>query len=340
MKTTQLITVAQLSKIVPGLSAAAADNFVPFLNAAMLEQGITARGERCAFIANLAHESQHFTRWFENLNYKAPRLLVVFRKYFKNPVTAARYAGKPELIANRVYANRMGNGDEASGDGWRYRGRGPIGLTGRENYQVYGDELGIDLVSNPDLAAQPEHGFRIAARFWKRTNCDDVARGLTCNKDADRGKLTIICKRINGGLNGLEDRIELFDRAARVLGPAVSTMPGTAVPAVPPAPAPTTSTIATNGEASGDPNLPAKSDTSESNTDLLSTALNSSNAKTAATSLWSRVGKHALFSLGAVVTFIETHKTAALIILGVLLWIAYHNRKKLKAKLLEWLKQN
>ena len=154
--------------------------------------------ERLAhFLAQVEHESSSFKTLEENLNYSAKRLLVVFPKYFKDEATANKYHRKKEAIANRVYANRMGNGDEQSGDGYRFRGRGTIQLTGRENYTLFfksiGEPLQEDRVSK-DLAIQS------AGWFWDTKNI---------NEKIDRGAdVVAVTKIVNGGRNGLADRMK------------------------------------------------------------------------------------------------------------------------------------
>jgi putative chitinase len=183
------------------------DKYVDPLNAAMLEFDINTPSRQAAFIAQIAHESGQFSHIKENLNYSASGLIKTFGKYF-NAKTAQQYARAPQSIANRVYANRMGNGDFASGDGWKYRGRGLIQLTGRTNYQSCGQGLGIDLLSNPDALLDPAIACRSAAWFWK-------INGL--NELADAGKFETITRRINGGTNGLEERKFFYERAKKYL---------------------------------------------------------------------------------------------------------------------------
>lgn len=178
------------------------------LSAAMQEFGITTPVRRAAFLAQLAHESRELTAVSENLNYSAEGLLKTFPKYF-TPETAKDYAKKPQQIANIVYSNRMGNGSPASGDGWLYRGRGPIQLTGRENYRRAEAALGCALELHPDLASDPVIGARIAAWFW-------ASKGL--NEKSDKGDFVAITKTINGGTHGLTERTALWERAKRVLG--------------------------------------------------------------------------------------------------------------------------
>jgi putative chitinase len=155
-----------------------------------------------AFLAQIAHESGGFKVLEENLNYSADRLLVVFPKYF-DAHKAAACARNPERIANVVYADRMGNGDESSGDGWTFRGRGLIQLTGRHNYHRCGGALGIGLTDEPDLLTQPLYAALSAAWFW---------RDRGCNALADAGNFNGTTRRINGGLNGVFDRAEWHEK--------------------------------------------------------------------------------------------------------------------------------
>ena len=157
------------------------------------------------FLAQCAHESGNWRFKVENLNYSAAALQSVFRKYFPDEATAAQYARKPEMIANKVYASRMSNGDEASGDGWKFRGRGYIQLTGKQNYSSFDKIIEDDLLSNPDLVAE-KYPLLSAAWFWDTNNLSSLAdKGAT---DAD---VTAITKRVNGGTHGLEDRLSKFN---------------------------------------------------------------------------------------------------------------------------------
>lgn len=153
------------------------------------------------FLAQCTHESMDFSAKRENLNYSAQALLRVFRKYFTEQ-QAQQYARNPEAIANRVYANRLGNGPEESGDGWTYRGAGIFQLTGRSNYRKYGDYLNIDLENNPELACEPSISLEIACVYWDRNNL---------NKLADDNDIVNITYAINGGQHGIDDRINRFD---------------------------------------------------------------------------------------------------------------------------------
>ena len=203
-----MITDDELRRILPGLPADKRAEILPNLQAAMDEFDINTRAREAAFIAQIAHESGGLTRFVENLNYSAQRLCQVFPKRFPSLAAAKPFDRNPEKIGNSIYANRLGNGDPASGDGFRYRGRGVIQLTGRSNYREFGKTLGIDLEGDPDTAASPAVAFRTAAAFWK-------SRG--CNELADKGDFKGVTLRINGGLIGLDERMKLFNLAKSVL---------------------------------------------------------------------------------------------------------------------------
>ena len=202
------LVAKQLKSIMPDAKQANIQKYLKPLNNAMREFQISTENRQQAFIAQLAHESNRLKDSQENLNYSVEGLKKTFKKYFKTDELAKQYARKPEKIANYVYANRNGNGSEASGDGWKYRGRGLIQLTGKANYHAVGQALGINLESNPDLALIPQNSARIAAYFW-------YSKGL--NKLADQGNLKKITKIINGGLNGYDDRLALYQRAKQFI---------------------------------------------------------------------------------------------------------------------------
>ena len=154
------------------------------------------------FFGQCAHESGNFKVFSENLNYSADGLTKIFKKYFPTPTSTTGYARKPEKIANKVYANRMGNGPESSGDGWKYRGRGPIQLTGKDNYSAFAADIGRpDVVTNPDLVVS-ELAFESALWFFRKNNLLAVA-----DKGVSTTVITQITKRVNGGTHGLDDRI-------------------------------------------------------------------------------------------------------------------------------------
>ena len=165
-----------------------------------------------AFIAQCSHESGGFTALKENLNYKPATLRKLFGKYFPTDALAEEYCAKPnkqEAIANRIYASRMGNGDEASGDGYKYCGRGLIQLTGKSNYVAFADSLQITPEEASEYLATFEGAAQSACWFWENNNL---------NQWADKGDILTLTKRINGGTIGLEDRIKHYEHALHVLG--------------------------------------------------------------------------------------------------------------------------
>ena len=153
------------------------------------------------FFAQTAHESGNFKAFSENLNYSAKGLRGVFRKYFPTDALANAYARQPQKIANRVYANRMGNGPESSGDGWKFRGRGALQLTGHDNYQAFANYINRpDVMTNPDLVAG-ELCFESALWFFDRNKLWGI-----CDQGINDGAILALTKRINGGTHGLDDR--------------------------------------------------------------------------------------------------------------------------------------
>lgn len=154
------------------------------------------------FFAQTGHETGNFAVYTENLNYSAKGLRSTFPKYFPTDALAAQYERKPEKIANKVYADRMGNGPESSGDGWKYRGRGALQLTGKSNYQAFADYMKRpDIMTNPDIVAT-ELAFESAMFFFERNKLWSI-----CDKGTSDSVITELTKRINGGTNGLDDRI-------------------------------------------------------------------------------------------------------------------------------------
>ena len=186
-----------------GTPADTADKWVPWLNMTMLKYDINTLQRQAMFLAQLAHESGNFKYVNENLNYSAEALRRVFKKYFPTDDLALMYARQPEKIANRVYANRMGNGEESSGDGWKYRGRGLIQLTGKDNYAAFSLKANTNALLEPDLVAEPELAALSAGWFWD-TN------GL--NKWSDTGDVRAATRKINGGFNGLADREAKYNK--------------------------------------------------------------------------------------------------------------------------------
>lgn len=183
----------------------------PWLEAMAVElplAGIDTPHEVASFVAQVAHESNELTHLEENLNYSAERLMVVWPKRFPSHDIAQRYEHNPERLANYVYANRIGNGDEASGDGWHFHGRGPIQLTGRRNYAACGADIGEELLAVPGLLLLPLPGIRSALWFWRMMNLDEI--------DDDRD-VKAETRRINGGENGLVERQRYFNHCLRIL---------------------------------------------------------------------------------------------------------------------------
>lgn len=156
------------------------------------------------FLAQCGHESGGFRLTQENLNYSAKGLMGIFKKYFPTQALADAYARKPEKIANKVYGNRMGNGPEASGEGFKFRGRGYIQLTGKQNYTAFDAAVPDDILANPDLVST-KHALASAAWFWKKNGLNLIA-----DTGSSTEVVTKITKRVNGGTIGLADRIKHF----------------------------------------------------------------------------------------------------------------------------------
>ena len=200
-------TQEQLKEMIPRNSYVS--QWYEAISSILPEYEINTPQRVAAFLAQCAHESGGFVFLKENLNYKAPSLRKVFSKYFQDDATAIAYANKPEKIANRVYANRMGNGDESSGDGWRYCGRGLIQLTGKDNYTFFAASLDIPVEEASEYLQTFEGAVQSACFFWEQNNL---------NKWADAGDILTLTKRINGGTIGLEDRIKHYEHALHIFG--------------------------------------------------------------------------------------------------------------------------
>ncbi|MGQ0763193.1 MAG: peptidoglycan-binding protein [Acidobacteriota bacterium] len=194
-----------------GLTGKIPDAVLAQIPAAAAEFKITTNLRLAHFLAQCALESAGFTATVENLNYSAQRLLQVFPKYFKN-VDVNAYARNPQKIGSRVYANRMGNGDEASGDGFRFRGRGYIQLTGKNNYTSFTQFVGEDCVANPDIVAT-KYPLASAAFFFNSNKIWAI-----CDQGADDGTVTKVSKAVNGGTHGLAERIQNFKKFRAALG--------------------------------------------------------------------------------------------------------------------------
>jgi putative chitinase len=204
------ITQEQLKQIIPNNPYV--EHWCEALNKILPDYEIDTPERVAAFLAQCAHESGGFTALHENLNYRAATLRKVFPKYFPDDATAEQYASQPnkqELIANRVYANRMGNGDEHSGDGFRYCGRGLIQLTGKQNYTKFAESIDTPVDQIPEFLQTFEGAIQSACWFWETNNL---------NQYADSGDILTMTKRINGGTIGLEDRTKHYNHALEVFG--------------------------------------------------------------------------------------------------------------------------
>ena len=201
------LTASQLKQMVTGITHV--DHWIEAFDQLLPDYEINTPKRVAAFIAQCAHESGNFRFLKENLNYKAESLMKTFPKYFSDRDTANAYAKQPIKIANRVYANRMGNGDEASGDGYRYCGRGLIQLTGKTNYDWFAASLEISSTEASEYLETFEGAAQSACWFWESNNL---------NVEADAGDIKKMTKKINGGYIGLDDRIKHYEHALHVLG--------------------------------------------------------------------------------------------------------------------------
>lgn len=178
------------------------------LNETFTKFAIATPRQQAGFIGQCSHECGNFRILEENLNYRAETLMKLWPKRFPTLEFAKQYEKNPKKIANMVYSNRMGNRDEASGDGYRFRGRGCIQLTGHAGYYHAGKDLGVDFVKEPDLVATPKYAAMTAGWFWSTHNC---------NTFAENGEWTGLTKKINGGVIGLADRIKHIQHALEIL---------------------------------------------------------------------------------------------------------------------------
>jgi len=202
-----MITESQLAQLIP--SNEYVSDWCEQLNKFLPTYSIDTNKRCAAFISQCAHESKEFEWLHENLNYRATSLLSEWPTHFANITIANRYAHNSKMIANRVYANRLGNGDEASGDGWAFCGRGLIQLTGREIYQKFADESGKDITELAEYLQTFEGAVLGACFFWQLKKL---------NTYADEENILEVTKKINGGTNGLEDRTNRYRHCLLVLG--------------------------------------------------------------------------------------------------------------------------
>lgn len=207
------LTAAQLKQVMPGCTDA--PTWAEALNPAMAQFEIDSNERIAAFLAQIGHESGQLTRLSENLNYSAKRLVQVWPGRFPTLEKALPYERNPQKLASYVYAKRLGNGDEASEDGWNFRGRGLIQLTGRGNYRAAAAGINLPLEDQPELLEQPTAAALSAAWFWKSHGLNELADDQ--NDDNDTEDFKTITKRINGGTVGLKERLALWETAKGVL---------------------------------------------------------------------------------------------------------------------------
>lgn len=198
-----MITPEQLQKL--GISV----EWCQVLNDLLPKYDIDSPQRIASFIAQCSHESGHFQKLVENLNYGVTGLATTWPKRFTTAELVNKYARQPEMIANFVYANRLGNGDESSGDGWKYRGRGLIQLTGKYNYQKFADTVGVNLDEITKYLETKQGAVEAACFFWMNNKL---------NSYADVGDIKGMTKVINGGYNGLPNREENYKKALNILG--------------------------------------------------------------------------------------------------------------------------
>jgi putative chitinase len=202
-----IMSLDQLKQMVKGIPYAS--DWHNALDQLLPDYDINTPERIAAFVAQCAHESGNFKFIKENLNYRWQSLRKVFPKYFPTDDLAMQYERKPEMIANRVYASRMGNGNEASGDGWKYRGRGLIQLTGRNNYEAFAESLEISVDEAVEYLNTFEGASQSACWFWETNKL---------NRWADAKDIKELTRRINGGYIGLDDRIKHYNHALHVMG--------------------------------------------------------------------------------------------------------------------------
>jgi len=202
------VTIEILQAICPKTKRPVLEKYVEPLNEVAEYYSLNTPQRLAAFLAQIAHESGGFNFTKENLNYSAKGLMSTFKKYFPTEDLAKEYERKPEKIANRVYANRMGNGPESSGDGSKYCGRGLIQLTGKQNYTNFAKDLGVSIDECVAYLETPEGAVSSAGWFWDNNNL---------NRFCDSGDFVMLTKRINGGTIGLADRQHHYDIALEIL---------------------------------------------------------------------------------------------------------------------------
>lgn len=207
-----ILTLEQLRQITPIKDQTTLNNTLNGLNDCLTRFNINTPLRINHFVSECLHESINLTTLRENLNYSAKGLMGTFKKYFPTLESTVGYANNQAKIANKVYGNRMGNGDEASGDGFKFKGRGAIQLTGHDNYKSLSDYTKIDFIKNPELLETVQYAFLSAGYFWNKNNLNMIA---------DKGNtdeiITAIRKRVNGGVIGLDDVIAKFRKCEKII---------------------------------------------------------------------------------------------------------------------------
>ena len=203
-----MITVEQLKKAVPNITDANVLKYIDALNATFARYHINTPLRIAHYLSQVGHESLSFSVMQENLNYSAEGLVRTFPKYFSTLQVARQYARQPMKIASKVYANRLGNGSEATGEGWIYRGKGAIQLTGKVNHEMYGKNVGVDFVSNPELLLSLPYVIDSSGWYFSVMNLLPVCDNDNCK---------VLTRKINGGYNGYDDRVKRLLIAKQVL---------------------------------------------------------------------------------------------------------------------------
>jgi putative chitinase len=204
-----MLTKGQIKALFPAAPRVHVDRFADLHEALFAAFGLMLSLFRLHFfLAQIGHESRGLSGGTEALGYTAKRLMQVWPRRFPNEATALPFAGRPEALANHVYAGRNGNGAPESGDGYRYRGRGYMQLTGRSGYRAVGALCGLPLEDNPDLAAHPDHALHVALGFWQWKGA---------NAPCDTGDFRAVTKLVNGGINGWDDRLTWLEKVRRVV---------------------------------------------------------------------------------------------------------------------------
>lgn len=202
------ITIQQLKQITGVNNINFLTSAVNGINETLNKYNINTPLRIAHFLAQILHESGYLKTLKENLNYSVQGLTKTFKKYFINEAEALPYARNQEKIANKVYANRMGNGPESSGDGWKYRGRGVIMITGKDNYTTLSKDTGIDFVKKPQLLEQMDYAIMSGGWYWNKNNLNTIA---------DKDDILTITKRINGGTIGIESRKEILQKIKKIM---------------------------------------------------------------------------------------------------------------------------